>query len=280
MWSRRFVTWAAACVWRPNTLCQEVQFGWRAAWRGGARWAGTMDKWVGEPHQTSLLSCIIHHCTSSEWKQERTDTPHPSLRCSPSAGEKTSGSAIPCTPRKSALTPSPTTARSLCTTATAWRATNSGATGRYVTTATLAFLLHRNVTGSPLLCLVSCRTRVCITQWATAASTAAPKRAGCSWTRAIPPPPASSGCLRGPMARCWSTSTMGQTKAPHPPSPDPKSNTVAANNLLLWNDCFYRDSEQPWRETPAPQGQVNRESEQSMMGTNWGRLVKHISHRK
>lgn len=60
----------------------------------------------------------------------------------------------------------------------------------------------------------SCRTNICTTRSATAASTAARAKGGCSWTHATLRPSASSGCLRGPTPPCWSTSTRATTEAP------------------------------------------------------------------
>ena len=53
-----------------------------------------------------------------------------SISSSPSAGERISGQASPCTLGSSASMPCPTAAPSLCTTVTAWRGTSSGAIGR------------------------------------------------------------------------------------------------------------------------------------------------------
>ena len=44
----RFVTWAAACAWRVNTLHQGVPSAWRAVWRAGAMWAGATDRWAAK----------------------------------------------------------------------------------------------------------------------------------------------------------------------------------------------------------------------------------------
>lgn len=52
-------------------------------------------------------------------------------RCWHLVGGRIFGSVIPCIRGRSALTPSLTTARSLCTTVMAWRGTSCGATGRY-----------------------------------------------------------------------------------------------------------------------------------------------------
>lgn len=54
-------------------------------------------------------------------------------RCSRLAGGKTFGWVTPCTPKRSASMPFPTTVLSRCTTATAWGGTSCGAIGRYFT---------------------------------------------------------------------------------------------------------------------------------------------------
>lgn len=82
-----------------------------------------------------------------------------------------------------------------------------------------------------------CRTNICITRSATAASTAARARGGSSWTRATLRPWASSGCSRGPTPPCWSTSIRATTEAPRPGRIPQRSRSN--KNLSAGHQCWF-----------------------------------------